>query len=99
MSVAKKGAASRAEGKDARSNRRAAQEGETHSAVSEPSSQQRVSVKAVKGAGKEKEDFLPAQALTVIPLKEFKACDGKKYAFPVGCKALAEGHAGAPYHP
>jgi len=56
-------------------------EGETRSAVSEPSSEQRVSVKAVKGAGKEKEDFLPAQALTVIPLKEFKACDGKNTLF------------------
>jgi len=87
MSVAQTGAASRAQGKDDRSNRRAEEEGETRSAVSEPSSEQRVSVKAVKGAGKEKEDFLPAQALTVIPLKEFKACDGKKYAFPVGCKA------------
>jgi len=71
----------------------------TRSAVSEPSSQQRVSVKAVKGGGKEKEDFLPAQALTVLPLKEFKACDGKKYSFPVGCKALAEAHAGALYYP
>jgi len=29
--------------------------------VSEPSSQQRVSAKAVKGGGKEKEDFLLAQ--------------------------------------
>jgi hypothetical protein len=29
--------------------------------VSEPSSEQRVSVKAVKGAGKEKEDYFPAQ--------------------------------------
>jgi len=55
--------------------------------VSEPSSQQRVSVKAVKGRGKEKEDFFLAQALIVIPLKEFKACDRKKYSFPVGCKA------------
>ena len=55
--------------------------------MSEPSSQQRVSVKAVKGGGKEKEDILPAQALTVLPLKEFKACDGGKYSFPVGCKA------------
>jgi hypothetical protein len=61
MSVAKTGAASRAEGKDDRSNRRAAKEGETRSAVSEPSSEQRVSVKAVKGAGKEKEDYFPAQ--------------------------------------
>ena len=56
--MAETGAASRAKGKDDRSNQRAAKEGETRSAVSEPSSQQRVSVKAVKGGGKEKEDFL-----------------------------------------
>jgi hypothetical protein len=43
-------------------------------------------VKAVKGVGKEKEDFLPVLALIVLPLKDFKACDGKKYSFPVGCK-------------
>ena len=85
--MAETGAASRAEGKDDRNNQRAVKGGETCSGVSEPSSQQRVSVKAVKGAGKEKEDFLPAQELTVIPLKEFKTCDGKKYSFPVGCKA------------
>ena len=87
--MAETGAASRAEGKDDRSNQRAVEGGKTRSGVSEPSSQQRVSVKAVKGGGKEKEDFLPAQALTVLPLKEFKACDRKKYSFPVGCKALA----------
>jgi hypothetical protein len=32
--------------------------------VSEPSSEQRVSVKAVKGAGKEKEDFFLAQIVS-----------------------------------
>ena len=97
--MAETGAASRAAGNDDRSNQRAVKGEKTRSAVSEPSSQQRVSVKAVKGGGKEKEDFLPAQALTVLPLKEFKACDGKKYSFPVGCKALAEAHAGALYYP
>ena len=55
--MAETGAASRAEGSDDRSNQRATKEGKTWSGVSEPSSEQRVSVKAVKGAGKEKEDF------------------------------------------
>jgi len=59
--VAETGAASRAEGNDDRSNQRAAKRGETQSGGSEPSSQQRVSVKAVKGGGKEKEDFFLAQ--------------------------------------
>jgi len=85
--VAETGRVSRAEGHDDHSNQRAAKGGKTWSGVSKPSSQQRVSAKAVKGRGKEKEDFLPAQELTVIPLKEFKTCDGKKYSFPVGCKA------------
>lgn len=62
--MAETGAENRAKGKDDRSNRRAEKEGATRSAVSEPSSQQRVSVKAVKGGGKEKEDFLPAQHVT-----------------------------------
>jgi len=53
--------ASRAEGSDDRSNQRATKEGKTWSGVSEPSSQQRVSVKAVKGGGKEKEDFFLVQ--------------------------------------
>jgi hypothetical protein len=61
MSVAKTGAVSRVKGNDDRSNRRAEKEGETRSAVSEPLSQQRVSAEAVKGAGKEKEDYFPAQ--------------------------------------
>ena len=64
--MAETGAANRAEGNDDRSNQRAAKEGKTWSGVSEPSSQQRVSVKAVKGAGKEKEDFLPAQNVSGI---------------------------------
>jgi hypothetical protein len=64
MSVAKTGAASRAAGNDDRNNQRVVKGGETRSGVSEPSSQQRVSAKAVKGGGKEKEDFLPAQNVT-----------------------------------
>jgi len=64
--VAETGAASRAEGNDDRSNQRAAKEGKTWSGVSEPSSQQRVSAKAVKGGGKEKEEFFPAQNVSGI---------------------------------
>ena len=64
--MAETGAASRAEGKDDRNNQRAVKGGETWSGVSEPSSQQRVSAKAVKGGGKEKEDFLPAQNVSGI---------------------------------
>ena len=41
------------------------------------------------GAGRERQ----------LPLKPFTGCDRKKYAFPVGCKALAEAHAGALYYP
>jgi len=64
--VAETGAANRAEGHDDRNNQRAVKGGKTRSDVSEPSSQQRVSAKAVKGGGKEKEDFLPAQNVSGI---------------------------------
>ncbi|MBN1382765.1 MAG: hypothetical protein JXA41_13925 [Deltaproteobacteria bacterium] len=43
-----------------RSGESSAQGGEPQSGVSEPLSEQRVSAEAVKGAGKEKENFFPA---------------------------------------
>jgi len=64
--VAETGRVSRAEGHDDHSNQRAAKGGKTWSGVSEPSSQQRVSAKAVKGGGKEKEEFFPAQNVSGI---------------------------------
>ena len=67
--MAETGAANRAEGKDDRNNRRAVKGGETWSGVSEPSSQQRVSVKAVKGAGKEKEDFFTGTGIDRSSIK------------------------------
>ena len=64
--------------------------------MSGPSSEQRVSAEAVKGAGKEEEDFFRALTVSVLPLKPFTGCDGKKYAFPVGWQARrAEARAGA----
>ncbi|HOQ43226.1 MAG TPA: hypothetical protein PLG94_17265 [Smithellaceae bacterium] len=55
--MAKTGQASTAQPDDERRKRSAAERGRRRSGGSGPLSEQRVSAEAVKGAGKEKEDF------------------------------------------
>ncbi|MBA4397664.1 MAG: hypothetical protein C0394_09835 [Syntrophus sp. (in: bacteria)] len=40
-----------------------------------------------QGRGQGKGRFFTGTGIDRYSSKEFKACDGKKYAFPVGCKA------------
>ena len=94
-SVAKTGQASTAQTDDERRKRSVAARGRRRSGVSGPSSEQRVSAEAVKGAGKEKEDFFPARTVSALHLKPFTGRDGKNTLFrwaarPIGPKPMPE---------